>query len=381
MTINILKSTKFQGICLLFAVTLLIASCNKDLPVAQPIIYPTANNTTTSIGTMLAQDTAHYSFFIAAATKSGLLGQLSDSSKFFTVFLPNNAAFIASGFPSLAAVNAQSATTLGGIVGYSIIPGKQFTSDLIPTTFPNIQLPTQVYTGSTLPGTTLQFNLTSFPSRRTNGFWDNTIPVLQPDIKMRNGVVHLVAGIVAPPSLVLAQIIYADPQFTLFDSLIKRGDLAQPKPDLKVDSIIKNAGANLTVFAPTNTAVKAFINAASGGAVPLAAPDAVFFDFIRNSLPTTTAQGIVLYHILGVRAFSVNCPQAATSFPTLLNGGIPTHPGLSLQSFFTGLSVDSIKVLGVANGGIPATSKPKVNFDKNGVNGVVHIIDRVLLPL
>ncbi len=224
MKINILKSTKLSGICILCAITFLVASCNKDLPVAQPIIYPSANNSTTSIGAMLSQDTAHYSFFIAAATKSGLLGQLSDSTKLFTVFLPNNAAFIASGFPSLAAVNAQSATTLGGIVGYSIIPGKQFTSDMIPTTFPNIQLPTAVYTGNLLPGTSLQFNLTTFPSRRTSGFWDNNIPVLQPDIKMQNGVVHVVAGIVAPPSTVLKSMIYADANLSYFKAAIARAD-------------------------------------------------------------------------------------------------------------------------------------------------------------
>jgi hypothetical protein len=210
----------------------------------------------------------------------------------------------------------------------------------------------------------------------------NNVAALSFDMHFQNGIVHTISGIVSPPSLLLAQMIYVDPQFTMFDSLIARGDAAQPNPALKIDSALKNPGANLTVFAPTNTAVKAFINAASGGAIPLAAPDAVFFGFIRTSFPATSAQGIVLYHIMGVRAFSVNFPSTATFFPTLLNGGVPTHPGVSVQSFFKtgGLSVDSIKVLGVVNGGIPATSKPPSNFDKNAVNGVVHIIDKVLLP-
>jgi hypothetical protein len=29
---------------------------------------------------------------------------------------------------------------------------------------------------------------------------------------------------------------------------------------------------------------------------------------------------------------------------------------------------------------LPATAKPASTFDRNGVNGVLHIIDRLLLP-
>lgn len=356
-----------------------ITSCNKSLErFGQPI---TSVQNTQTISEFLATDTS-YSLLNALVTRSGIGALLTDKNSTYTFFAPNNAALRAiPGFNTTAAISALPVATAAGIVSYLLVPGDEVTFAEIPTTFPNLQLPTTISIG-VLPGTTVPFKLTIFPSKRGSTVWVNNVPATSFDLHFQNGIVHTIAGLVTPPSMTLRTMIYNDPQFTLFDSLIKRADQAQTNPALKVDSILNNAGASLTVFAPTNTAVKAFINAASGGAVPLAAPDAVFFGFIANLLPATSAQGIVLYHILGVRAFSVNFPTTATFFPTLLNGGIPTHPGVSVQSFFkpSAPTVDSIKVLGVGNGGVPATSKPPTNFDKNAVNGVVHIIDRLLLP-
>jgi uncharacterized surface protein with fasciclin (FAS1) repeats len=370
---NIIKQALPVIICILA-----IASCNKTLERFSSPIATTQNSLT--ISDFLISDT-NYSLLNALVIRAGLTATLSDKNNTFTLFAPNNAAFRAAGFTTTAIVSGLPVASAAGIAGYLLVPGREYTFADIPTTFPNIQLPTTLSIG-VLPGTPVPFKLTIFPSKRGTTVWVNNVAALSFDMHFQNGIVHTISGIVSPPSLLLAQMIYVDPQFTMFDSLIARGDAAQPNPALKIDSALKNPGANLTVFAPTNTAVKAFINAASGGAIPLAAPDAVFFGFIRTSFPATSAQGIVLYHIMGVRAFSVNFPSTATFFPTLLNGGVPTHPGVSVQSFFKtgGLSVDSIKVLGVANGGIPATSKPPSNFDKNAVNGVVHIIDKVLLP-
>jgi uncharacterized surface protein with fasciclin (FAS1) repeats len=352
----------------------LFTSCNKRLEDAIPI---TTTFNSLTIGNFLNTDTA-YTFFNAAVKASPFSAALYDSSATtsYTVFAPNNNAFRAIGVTTTAA-----AATLQGIVGYLIVPGREFVFSDIPTTFPNIQLPSSLTIGL-LPGTTIPVKLTNFPSRRATGAWLNTAPITSFDVHYRNGVVHAISSVVTPPSQLMAQIIYSDPQFTMFDSLIARGDLGQPNAALKVDSIMKNAGANLTFFAPTNTAVKAFITAASGGAIPSAAPDAIFFGFINSSLPIASAQGIVLYHFMGVRAFGVNFSSTPAFYPTLLNGGIPTHPGVNVQSFFKtgGLIVDSMKVVGVANGGLVATAKPATNFDKLAVNGVVHIIDRLLLP-
>lgn len=371
--------------CILSVVSCVIGftSCNKLLPNADPIIY---RHDTMTVGAYLSRDT-NFSLFVQALTKVGIYNNFTDTNQVYTVFALNNTA-MRTFTPALDATFIKNATgsnltLLGSIISYHIVPGILLPSNEIPTTFPNLQVPTTVTISAALPGTIVPFKLSAFPSRRpNNNYWYNIAPGLPNFIRYSNGVINVVSKVSVPPSLLLAQVIYGDPQFTMFDSLIARADQAQTNPALKVDSILKNAGANLTVFAPTNTAVKAFLSAASGGLLPTAAPDASFFGFIRTSFPAQNAQGIVLYHILGTRAFSVNFSPTMTFYPTLLNGGIPSHPGVGVQAFFasSGLSVDSLKVLGVGNGGFPATSKPASNFDKHAVNGVVHIIDMVLLP-
>lgn len=410
MNINILKTRSLSNICLLSALALIVASCNKELPVAQPIIYPPVNNSTTSIGIFINGD--NYSFYKAAATKSGMLAQLSDSTKLFTVFLPDNAAFIASGFPSLDVVNSLPAAILGGIVGYSIIPGRQYLSTDIPTTFPNEQLPTAVTIG-TLPGTTVALNLSTFPSRRSNGFWDNNIPVLQPDVKLENGVVHLVGGIVAPPSAVLKSMIYADPNLSYFKAAIARADSGSVGLD-KLDSLLGYAVTNMTVLVPDNAAFQNLIfglafqgylltrplphtatdtliaNATANGAVAIGP---AFLN--TNNVTTAQVKGIIAYHFLAtnvglgfqpnIRAFSVNFSSTLSPYTTLVNSSVSIHPGIMAQATFTGPVVSSLKFIGLGTfppGGAPFSGTPAnaIKIDQHGVNGVYHIIDQVLLP-
>lgn len=341
------------------------AACNKNLPLATPILFPKSGDTT--IFGLLNRDTS-LSFYRAAVIKAGLSGYLNNDSQNLTVFIPNNAAFIASGIPSIGVVNALPAASLAGIVSYSIIPGERFVDSITPisTNFPNVQLPSYI-TISTLPGTAIPINLPVFPSKRPTGFWLNNIPVTGSNLRASNGIVHFLSRIVAPPTQVLAQLLGFDPNISLFNALIARGDSGQ----VGLNAIGGATGAlaypiaNLTVFAPTNAAFNA-IGITSAAQI--------------NAFPVQTARAIAVYHIMPYRAFSVNFPTTATFFPTLLNGGIPTHPGVKVQATFIGGFGAALQVTGVGNGGVAANSFAPANLDKNAVNGVEHIIDRVLLP-
>ena len=138
------------------AVILIITSCNKSLPDATPIVYPPSNNSDVSIGALINTDPTFSIFKSAAAkyqaaTKVDLIAQLSDTSKVFTAFIPNDAAFLASGFPDWDAVNTYiPLTSLAAILQYSIIPGVQYLSSDVATptiSSPNMQLPTLVNIG------------------------------------------------------------------------------------------------------------------------------------------------------------------------------------------------------------------------------------------
>jgi hypothetical protein len=120
-------------------------------------------------------------------------------------------------------------------------------------------------------------------------------------------------------------------------------------------------------------------------ATALAATPSVFTNPALGAVLTpTTVKGIVVYHILGTRAFTVNMPATGTKYPTLLNGAIPAHPGVTLQATLAGPFTAAASVKGAANATAsnilldptPGTGKS----DQNALNGVIHKIDQVLLP-
>ncbi len=293
-----------------------ISSCNKALPDATPIEYTSVNNSDISIGQMISTDTS-YSFFAAAATKTGQLAQLNADSTEFTVFLPTNNAFRVSGIPSIDALNTLPVQSLGGIVGYAIIPGKQYLSSDITSggttpSMPNEQLPTSITIGQ-LPGTTLPLKLTTFPSVSGNAFYDNNIPVTKPDIKLKNGVIHEVAALVAPPSQTLKNAIYSDPDLTFFKAAIERADSGQTGLS-RLDSLLGYPVTNMTVLVPNNAAFQTLIfgtaysyllqsgydqSTAYQQATALSSSPSVFSNpMLYGVLPAASVQGILAYHFL-----------------------------------------------------------------------------------
>ena len=413
MNKNIFQNSRVIKISLLAAMVAFVISCNKDLPQATPIIYPPANNSSTSIGAAISSDTS-YSFFKAAVTKAGLMAALSDSTSLFTVFLPNNDAFRVSGIPSMGVVNSLPLTSLVPLIQYHIIPGQQYTSASVPTTFPNIQLPSY-FTIGVLPGTPLPLKMSVFPSARANGFWDNNIPVVTPDLKFNNGIVHIVAALVNPPSQVLKDAMYNNPNLTYFKAAIARADSGQSGLN-KLDSLLGYAVTNMTVLAPSDAAFQTLIfglafqsyldqvsqvhpltgmdtaNAVATANGAVAAGPAFLS---TNNVTTAEVAGIMAYHFLAtdqgagfqpnIRAFSVNFSSTPSFYTTLVNTVVSVHPGVMAKATFTGPFVTNLQFTGLGTfppGGAPYTgaAATATSLDNHCVNGVYYVIDKVLLP-
>ena len=410
MNLNI-KNAGFFKLATLAVIVFVAASCNKDLPDATPIVYPPVNNSATTIGAEISSN-PNYSIFKAAATRVGALSGLNDSSKIFTVFLPDDNAFIASGIPSAAAIGALPIASVGGIVNYAIIPGEQYTSANVPSGFPNAQLPVSI-TIAKLPGTPIDLNLSTFPSVRSNGFWDNNIPVITPDLKMKNGVIHIVAGIVAPPSQLLKDMLYNNPDLTYFKAAVARADSGSTGLS-RFDSLLNYAVTNMTVLAPNDDAFRTLIyglvygqvlaltgNAGIADAQATAAVGAGPAFLSTNNVTTELLRGVLAYHLLAtpnpstgdfepnIRVFSVNFPQTSPTSPffitTLVNTSVAVHPGIKVDATFTGPFVTDLKFTGLGTfppGGAPYSGTPATatSLDNHAVNGVYYVIDHVLLP-
>jgi uncharacterized surface protein with fasciclin (FAS1) repeats len=365
----------------LLVALLLLSSCNKDVPAPVANTFPTP--TGQSIGEIVNTNTS-FSLLKHALTRVGLITALTNKNSVFTVFAPNDAAFAAAGITSTAAIDGLPLATLTSIISYHVIPGYKLNSTAIPTTFPNIQMPTSFVFPA--PNTNPLVRFSIFPSRRGTSVWANNIPVTAVDIAAANGVIHQVAVVVAPPSRILLDTIARDPDFTLLVAAIQRADAGRNinlLSDSSIQFFLGNATAavatNFTVFAPTNTAFKNLVSALTAGAIGTGEPDATYVGFI-NTLPPATVRGILAYHVIPQRAFGVNFPTTTASFPTLVNGSIPTHPGVAVTATITGGFATGLTVKGVGNATAATATPTAAGVDRIAINGVFYKINQVLLP-
>lgn len=411
---------KIGILAILFSI--LIISCNKD--VDAPVANDRPVTTGKSIGKILSENSS-YSLLLALANKVGLAGALSDSSKIFTVFAPDNNAI--KQFVSIYTNGAVSPTlpdniflgiissaspgltdTLRNIVNYHIIPGQAIKAAGIKSTFPNAQMPTgfQVNTNPLV-------RLSSFLSKTPSSAWVNNIPVTAPDLATAsNGVIHGIPAILLPPSKNLWESIDTDPQLTYLKAAINRADQASTASKDSLRVALKNFLLNATVFAPTDDAFKSFItNALLSRGVPQTTVDFLIASYgttlitnpgavpvlgptLASVISPSNVKGIVVYHVLssqsgnfappGIRVFSNNIPEAVTPVKTLFNSVFSAHPGVTVSATFTGPFVTAATVKGSVNAtasNVIISAPPSNTHDLHNTNGVIHKIDQVLVPI
>jgi len=234
--------------------------------------------------------------------------------------------------------------------------------------------------------------------------------VVMPDLKMSNGVVHVVAAIVAPPSQLLKDAMYNNPNLTFFKAAVARADSGQTGLN-KIDSLLGYAVTNMTVLAPSDAAFQSLLFGLIYGALlqqglppaqagttatALSGSPTVFSNpLLFSSITAATVRGILVYHFLAtdqgagfqpnIRVFSNNFTSTPAFYTTLINSVVPTHPGILAQATFTGPFVTQLQFTGLGTfppGGAPYSGTPAnaISLDNHCVNGVYYIIDQVLLP-
>jgi uncharacterized surface protein with fasciclin (FAS1) repeats len=428
MKLNVYKWLK--PFVVLTGVVSLLAACNKDNLTPEPIAQP-APASTSIIDALNDPD---FTILKAAVTRAGanLTALLSDKAAVYTFFAPANSAFQAIGITSPAAVAAFRPGQLDTLLRYALIGGQLLTAEKIPTSFPNAQEPSSLVLAAPSASLPPGLRMSIFPSKRGITVWVNNIPVIQADILAGNSVIHKVPVLVAPPSQFLWNRINADPDLTYLKAAIQRADSGAVAAS-SLQAALLNPAANLTVFAPTDAAFKQILTGQitlaliplvtaqmipvitqqliAGGATPeeaaaqapviaqqqapaiaqgqaatlAATPDVFQNPALFGALSAQTVKGLVVYHLLGSRAFTVNFPTTPANVPTLLNSAIPAHPGVTLQANFGATGVTDATVKGAAN---PTASNLLINpmpapagtSDQLYINGVLHKIDQVLRP-
>ena len=435
-----------QGGLLLLTVFLLL-SCNKDLPLAVPITPTPSIGTETILQKLNAPDFSILKTAVEkASTFSSTTGKLSqilgNPTGEMTFFAPDNTALLTSfnllGLPANASsLDYFSAGKLDTLLKYHIIGGQLFTLSKITTTFPNMYLQSSLILAPPSDSLPPGLRMPIFLSKAGATGFVNAVPITGSDIAASNGVMQKTAIALLPPDQVLWQRIALDANYSYLREAILKADQGDAKKTLQ--SALSNPAANLTVFAPTNAAFQALLTAQitqgvlpivkqkyiTTGLVPMikaanpsmsdadaliqatalaetephktsimnnavtqatamaATPDVFKNPDLASVLTVETVKGLVVYHIMGVKAYTVNMPTTQTNYPTLLNGAISAHPGIGLKAVFGTSGVTTATVKGFANSvASNVLINPLTNgtSDQNFINGAIQRIDQVLLP-
>jgi uncharacterized surface protein with fasciclin (FAS1) repeats len=254
----------------------------------------------------------------AAVARAGLGSALSSGT--LTVFAPDDAAFAASGL-TLAAVNSLPVATLDSILKYHVL-GMMVPSSAVPASD----------AVTTLLGTSL------FASKNSNGVFVNGIAVKTADVAASNGVIHIISKVLIPPTKTIAEVATSNSNFSLLVTAVAKAGLVPA---------ISGPG-KFTVFAPTNAA----FNAAGFNS-----------DADINAAPTDLITTVVKYHVLTTNVFASDLTDGLTA-PTLQAGTITVN-------------LNPVR-LKITTSGNPASNV--TTADIVCTNGVIHVIDRVLLP-
>ena len=278
----------------------------------------------------LAVATDDLSSLVAAVQRAGLVDALSDESANLTVFAPTNAAFAtflaANDFNSVddVPVEVLQQVLLNHVLGTEVKAADVTTG--------------YVNTLATYDGTTS--NIDMFIN--TDGLVINgSSNIGATDIDASNGVVHLVDAVIGIPKVPTFAI--ANPDFSILVQALTRSDLST-----NYATFLEGDGP-FTVFAPTNDAFVAALG-------ELMLPDLA-------SIPAETLEAVLTYHVVAganVLAGSLTEGQVVTTaqtgtFSVSLSGGAKITDGAGRETNI-------------------------ISTDIQGSNGVVHGIDRVLLP-
>jgi len=303
--------------CLL-AVTAIV-SCSKDDDDGN-------NPSSNTISDVVAAD-ADLSTLESALVKANLTATLSSTGP-FTLFAPTNEGFTNAGITA-DVLNSISTTDLSNILLYHVIPSA-IPAAGVPAG-PNAKV--IAANGDSV-----------FVTSNANGVFINGIQVIQADISASNGIIHKTGNVLIPAVGNIVETAQADTSFTYLVAAVLRASTGSSD----IAGILSGSDI-LTVFAPTNNAFRA-AGFPTIDAINAADPDAL--------------AGILTYHVIAGRIFSSDLTNA--SMPATLGGATVT----------IGVSTSGATVKGTAN----ATPSNITKANIVATNGVIHVIDQVLLP-
>ncbi len=257
-----------------------------------------------------------FNTLVTAVKAAGLVETLKGDGP-FTVFAPTDAAFAALPEGTVASLlKPEAKKTLQGILTYHVVPGSVMAADVVKLTG-----------ATTANGQRVDIKVAD------GKVMVDGATVVTTDIKCDNGVIHIIDAVILPADKTIPEVATAA-KFNTLVAAVKAAGLAEA---------LSGEGP-FTVFAPTD---EAFSNLPAGTVETLLKPE-----------NKAKLAAILKYHVVEGRVYSPDAVKA---------GKAKTLQGGAIKIMVDGDSamVNDAKLL-------------KTDIDAS--NGVIHVIDSVLLP-
>ncbi len=293
----------------------------------------------------IATGNANLSSLAAAVVKTGLAGALTDASASLTVFAPTNAAFAQLPAPFNNAANISGISSpeqvdfLRSVLLYHVLGAEVFSNQIAAGRSSAVTLKPA---GSANDNTV--YISKTFGLIKLNG----STRVIYPNVNATNGVVHVIDKVLLFPTNTVAGIAISIPDFSTLVTALVKTNLA---------GVFAGSG-DFTVFAPTNAAF---------AQLPAPFNNAENINAITDQAQIDALANILKYHVTGSRYFSwdLGILQRVGTLANAPNNKVTTILGCNIGY-----------VKGDANNRFSKITPA----DILATNGVIHVIDRVLLP-
>ncbi|MDW3211291.1 MAG: fasciclin domain-containing protein [Reichenbachiella sp.] len=277
------------------------------------------------VGTVLepAYFNKNFTTLITAAVKADLVTTILDAEA-LTIFAPTNEAFTASGIDLDAATSA----AVADILKYHVVGSKVLSSG-IPAN------------AETLQGDDIYFSLVD-----AGNFINGSAEITTVDVESGTGVVHIIDEVLEPAAGTIVDVTSAladDGSFTsLLAALTRTAGEGSPQ-DLVA---VLNGAGPYTVFAPTDAAFTELLDSNESWTT-------------LNDIPIATLVDVLKYHVVSGRVYDVDLAGALTA------NKVASVEGTDLTFDLTELTIN--------------TSANITGTNVHATNGVIHVIDEVLL--
>lgn len=304
-------------------------------------------------------DSPEFTVLVAAlgAADPAFLEAVTNPEAGLTVFAPTDAAFGA--LLEELDVSAEdllaSTDLLNTVLAYHVVPGI-FTAESLVASISSTADANTLYVGTLLPEAALAFSLSDAGVSINGG-----VNVVATDITGSNGVIHVIDAVLLPGEAPEMDMMMDEPAANLAETVIAAASADAPEftvllaavlaADPSIVATLSNNGP-FTVFAPTDAAFAALLEALGTTAE----------DLLANTALLNT---VLAYHVV---------PGELSS--TTVAGALEANMG----SFFVATLYPSALNISLDGESIKVNDSTIVAVDIYATNGVVHVIDAVLVP-